>query len=900
MSLRHIYFPLKDASLRDDVGVLGTLLGEIIEEQAGERVLTQVESARRAAIRRREHDAEAAEELADILKSIEDVSSFVRAYSIFFQIVNLAERVHRIRRRRDYLRSSELPQPGGIEEAVRVLASEGVGVQELQNLLDRLLIEPVFTAHPTEATRRSILRKHLRIARMLVERIDPSLSPPEARRLLHRIRGEVTALWQTEEHPESGRTVSDESEHVLFYLTEIIYRIVPPFYEALEEAARRTYGAGADALRVPTCMRFGSWVGGDMDGNPNVGADTIRETIERHRSTICAMYRRELEGLYEQLTQSGPHGSVSDDVFGRIADYEKTFPDLAARFPSRHANMPYRRLIRLIQARVEATARGDASGYRAVDGFLEDLGVIAASLKAHRGEHAGLFLVQRLITRARTFEFHLATLDLRQDSQVHRSAVGSILGDTGWSDREARNRADVLLTRMAGPPPNIPDDEEVARVISVFGAVSRARAEVGGRAVGLYIISMTQDVDDVLSVLALAHWSGLSESGVTPLDVAPLFETVGDLAAAPDVLESLFSEPVYRSHLETRDNRQVVMIGYSDSGKDGGIAAARWGLHQAQARIKAVGERHGIEITLFHGRGGTVSRGGGRIDRAVEAAPSAYSDGHLRLTEQGEVINKRYGVRDIAERSAEQMFAPMILAMAGSLKDGDRPERSDIGETLSTESRAAYRSLVYDDPEFYPYFRSATPIDVIERMQIGSRPSSRRAQRGIQDLRAIPWVFAWTQSRHQLTGWYGVGSGLSAAVERHGREAVASAVAEWPYLRSFVTDVESDLAAADLTIARAYADLTGRADHPVYARIAEEYDLAVRMILDLKGTSELLEEEDVLRRGIDLRNPYIDPLSLLQINLLESWRADDRPEDERLRLLVSTVKGISQGIQNTG
>ncbi len=901
MSLRHIHFPLKDAGLRDDVGMLGALVGEVVEEQAGEAVLTQVESARRAAIRRRQGDPEGEEELADALAQIEDTSSFIRAYSVFFQVVNLAERVHQIRRKRDYHHSSDAPQPGGIEEAVKQLAAAGIGLSDFQALLDRLSIEPVFTAHPTESTRRSILRKHLRVARMMVERLNPSLSPQETRRLLARIRGEVTTLWQTEEHPDTSRTVGDESEHVLFYLTEILYRIVPPFYEALEEAAGQVYGAEARQLNLPGIIRFGSWVGGDMDGNPNVTAATILDTVRIHRSAIFDLYRAELEGLYQQLTQSGPHSSVSRELLDTIEAYERAFPDTVAHFPIRHRNMPYRRFIRLIQAKLEATLSGEGPGYHDHNALIADLQSIAESLKRNRGRHAGLFLLERMMVRVRTFEFHLAALDLRQDSEIHLKAVGTLLDDSQWEERPSHERARRLIEILDGPPrPPSPAGGNTAGALAVFQAIRRARSEIGDRTIGIYIVSMTRGMDDVLSVLALAKCAGLEIDGRIPLDVAPLFETVEDLHAAPEILGSLLADTAYRAHLEARGDRQVVMIGYSDSTKDGGITAARWALHRVQTRLVEVAGRHGIELTLFHGRGGTVSRGGGRVDRAIEASPTAYAVGRFRMTEQGEMINQRYGVRDIAELTCERMFAPMALATAGLLEIEVDPVWEQIADTIAEESRKTYRALVYGRADFLSYFRSATPIDVIERMQIGSRPSSRRQQRGIEDLRAIPWVFAWTQSRHQLSGWYGVGSGLVAAVDRHGEQAVENAIRNWPYLSTLLGDIERDLAAADLDIARFYAELTGEADHPVYRRIREEHERSVARLLALKNSSHLLENDEVLRRAIDLRSPYIDPLSLLQVRLLRDWRKDERPDDDRLRQLVSTVNGIAQGVQNTG
>jgi phosphoenolpyruvate carboxylase len=900
LSSRHIYFPLEDLGLRDDVGALGALVGEVIQEQAGERVIGAIESTRRAAIRRQE-DPDATDELLAVLADLEDVASFIRGYSVYFQVVNVAERVHRIRRGRDHFRSDRGPIPGGIHESLQRLSAAGIGIEGVREVLERISLEPVFTAHPTEATRRTILEKHLRIATRLVERLDPTLTPHEANRATARIRSEITALWQTQERPGARRTVSDESEYVLFYLAEILYRIVPPVYEGLRDAIGSVYGKDAESTEIPTFLQFASWVGGDMDGNPNVTGDTALSALRRHRVTILSVYQRDLEGLYHRLSQSTPQAQVSEGLLAGIARYESQFPVAHMRFPARHASMPYRRFLHLIRARLSATLAGQAKGYPGAQAFVDDLGTIADSLRRNKGENAGLFSVNRLLVRARTFRFHLAALDLRQDSQVHRRAVETVLGEKDWDERTAGERTSALVRALEAPgPPHIPDDDEARQCLAVFEAVAQARKEIGSRSIGPFIVSMAQGADDVLSVLALARWAGLSDSGRAPLDIAPLFETVEDLTAAPGILDALLSLPAYRTHLTGREDRQTVMIGYSDSGKIDGIAAARWALHRAQARLLEVAERQGVHLTLFHGRGGTVSRGGVPIDRAVAAAPEAYRSGRLRLTEQGEVISRRYGLRDIAHHTVERMLAPVVVATAGIHGDSERPEWNELGDIIAAESRAAYHRLVNDNPAFYGYFRSATPIDVIERMQIGSRPSARRAQRGIRDLRAIPWVFAWTQSRHLLTSWFGVGAGLRAAECAVGGEALSEAVAKWPYLSSLLRDIEGDLAAVDLDIARRYAQLAGDGYQEVFAEISGEYARTVEIILRLKGTGTLLESDAPLQRSLRLRSPYIDPLSLLQVRLLRQWRDANREDDELFDLLVATVNGIAQGIQSTG
>jgi len=905
MNRREIDFPLKDAPLREDVSTLGALVGEVLEEQGGERLLNTVETARIAAIGRREGDAASVRELARSIGSLSpgEAQEVVRAFSTYFQVTNLAEQVHCIRRRREELRSDAGPQAGSLEDAVQKLAQTGQSLEAVQMLLDELRIEPVFTAHPTEATRRTILEKHLRIAQRLVERLDPSLTQPEGQVALARIRTEIASLWQTEEYPSAQRTVSDELEHVLFYITDILYRIVPPFYEALEDAFVRVYGSAARRLRVPPVVRFASWVGGDMDGNPNVSAETIRSALNQHRRLILGLYQRELDGLYRQLSQSLSRVDVSRDVLRGIDRYALQFFDVFKSISARHHDMPYRLLIRFIQARLSATGGDEPNGYAHADAFVDDLRRIASSLTANKGIQAGLFAVRRLIRRAQTFGFHLAALDIRQDALVHKSVVGKLLGEQDWAAWPPEKRAERLLQALETEgAPGLPEDDEGHRTLAVFRAIADCRTRFGARAIGPYIISMARNVDDVLTVLLLARWGGLvEENDRIPLDVAPLFETVSDLDRAPGVMAALLACPAYRRHLAARQDRQMVMIGYSDSNKDGGFAAARWALRQAQAALVDVAEAAGVDLVLFHGRGGTISRGGGDLDRAVLSSPCGTMRGRLRVTEQGEIIHTKYGLRGTAMRELERTTGAVALSVVQPMTSDDKLALwKPVMETIAEVSRRAYRALVYEHPGFFAYFRQATPIDVIERMQIGSRPSSRRSQQGIQDLRAIPWVFAWTQSRHMLPGWFGLGAGLEAAVARHTRVAVADAVRDWPFLNALLAEVEEVLGKADMDIAAEYARLAGEEGRPIFSQIRKEYDRTVDLVLKLNGTKALLEKDAALQRSIVLRNPYIDPISMLQVDLLHQWRATDRKDDERFYPLLATVNGIAEGLQNTG
>ncbi|HWC73040.1 MAG TPA: phosphoenolpyruvate carboxylase [Gemmatimonadales bacterium] len=901
-----VEFAPKDVPLRDDVRTLGALVGDVLREQCGEQFFQLVERARRAAIAAR------GDELEGLVNGLpaRDAETLIRAFATYFEVVNLAERIHRIRRRRDYLRAATDPQEGSLAAAARRLATAGVSAAQVVELIQRLLIEPVFTAHPTEATRRTLLEKEQVIGRLLVERLDPSLTPDEERAALARIREEITATWQTDPQPSARPTVMDELENVLFYLTDVVYRIVPPFTEELEQSVRNAFTL--DVPLVPSrrpVLRFGSWVGGDMDGNPNVGADTLRAALERQRELVLGLYRREATELARRLSQSGARTGVSDAVRERVAAYRTQFPRAVGEIPARYYDMPYRVLFSLIAARLDATRRDDPSGYAGVADLEDDLRAVIASLREHRGEHAGLFSVQRLLRRVETFGFHLATIDVRQHAQVHRAVLATLLSDSTWPSRPAGERAARLRQLLErGEQPTSTADDQAHRTLEVFKAIAACRARFGSHAVGPYIISMAQGVDDVLSVLLLGRWGGLSEHGqCVPLDVVPLFETVPALQGAADVMGALLADPWYRAHLAERDTRQMVMIGYSDSNKDAGIGAARWALQQAQAGLVATAARAEVELTFFHGRGGTVSRGGGRITTAILSAPRGSVRGRFRLTEQGETINAKYGLRGIAMRTLEQTTSAVMLATAlPSTSDARERAWAGIMDDIARDSRAAYRALVYDDANFVEYFSLATPIDVIQRMEIGSRPASRAsgAQHGIEieGLRAIPWVFAWTQSRHLLPGWYGLGTALDHAIERHGADRLAEMIREWSFLRTLIDDVEMVLGTADLSIAARYARLAGRLGDHYFPAIRAEFDRTVRHILALKRQTALLDSDPVLQRSIKLRNPYVDPMSLLQIDLLERWRGNGRggPDDDLFRALVASVRGIAQGLQSTG
>lgn len=900
MARDKLEFEPKDEPLRRDVGRLGAIMGELIREQCGEALFELVESVRRSAITARERGDSGLASMPGPIDASQE-QNLIRAFSTYFQAVNLAERIHRIRRSRDWERQAAGPQPGSLADAFDGLRAHVRNARDLQCLLDKIKVEPVFTAHPTEPTRRTILRKQQRIARRLVELMDTSLTPREEATAWDSIRAALTSTWQTDEHPTQRMTVSDEFEHVMFYLTEVIYRVLPVFYETLEEALTNCFGDMARQVRLPVMLRFGSWVGGDMDGNPGVSAGTVRTTLATQREVIIALYEKELALLAERLTQSPSRVGIDERMMARSDAYAARYPQALESVRPRHRSMPYRVFCRLLMARLEDTRLDRGEPYSTAGEFLDDLTLIASSLEQNLGRHAGLFAVRRLIWRARTFGFHLASLDLRQDSMVHRRVVGKGLGDPDWERRPPAERIERLRQELARAD-CLPVDQDVegGRTLAVFEAIAQCRSRYGDRSIGPYIISMARSLDDVLSVLLLARWAGLCDAdGVVPLDVAPLFETLDDLDNSVEILGNMLDDPVYGAHLASRDNRQMVMIGYSDSNKDAGIAAARWALQQAEGGLADCARQHEVDLTLFHGRGGTISRGGSKTHEAVLAAPPGAVRGVLRVTEQGEIINAKYGLRGIALRTLERAVGS-VATRFGMQPACPDPRWSEAMSAIARSSTAAYRSLVRNDPDFYGFFRQVTPIDVIEQMKIGSRPASRRSGQGVQDLRAIPWVFAWTQNRSVLPGWYGLGSGLEAAREEYGEHLLQDMFGDWMFMRALLRDVEMVLAKADMSVAARYLDLVKPELRHFFTTIRDEFERTVALVLELKQTDVLLDRDSVLQRTIRLRNPYVDPMSSMQIDLLRRWRATGCRDDELLDALLLTVNGIAHGLQNTG
>jgi len=896
MKREEIDFPAEHEALRQDVGVLGSMVGDLLREQSGERLFMRVEQARNLAISRRSGEVES-EQLQQACRFDHpfEALDFVRGFATWFRMVNLAEQVHRIRRQREWAQR-EQPQPESLEAVLAECRDAGLSFLQLEGLLASTRIEPVLTAHPTEATRRSILEKEQRMVRYLVERFDTGQSPRQLGRLFDRVRMELTVAWQTAEQSEVRPTVADEAEHAHYYLADVLYRIAPVLHESLADAIEAVWGVDRSAAALPTLLRFGSWVGGDMDGNPNVGPDTVLDTLTEQRRQVVGNYRREIRQLARLLSQTLGRIEIGPALAERLVDYGRDMSEVARQIPPRYADMPYRRMLRFIDHRLAQTLSDGDRAYEAPEELLSDIDRIAVSLRLHKGERAGLFPLDRLRRRIDVFGFHLAALDLRVDSGDLHKAVAELLSEPGWIDLDPDQRSRRLGAMLAAPMPHKQLEHPVYQLIA---AAAEARRRFGAGAVQTLIVSMSRNADDVLAAWLIARAAGIEDGG---FDLVPLFETVPDLEAAEGVMRGLLERPEWRDLLDLRERRQMIMLGYSDSNKDGGLVASRWALQDAQQGLSDLFRTHDLGLVFFHGRGGSIGRGGGKTHRAILAAPAGSVSGRLRTTEQGEVIHRKFALRPIALRNLEQMTGAV-------LKVGmrDRELGSPVPESwqqhmarLAECSRDAYRELVYGEADFTAYFRDATPIDVIERMRMGSRPASRKPDAGIEGLRAIPWVFSWAQSRHALPGWYGLGSGLEQLIAEQGEQQLRHLVEHWPFLATVLDDAEMAMAKADLDIAERYAELAGSPGSHCFARIRSEFDRTRHWVCALKGQQDLLEGDPTLRRSILLRNPYVDPMSYVQVECLRRWRDGGREDRELEQVLVATVRGIAQGLQNTG
>ena len=902
--------------LSEQINLLGTLLGHVIRGQAGEDTLALVEELRgltKRAIQERRPDLRAAAAKRIEGLSLDEIEWMLRAFTAFFQLVNLSEQQEIIRINRDRARAK--PDEGrqeSIDEAIGALKRQGYTLSQVQALLERLDIQPTLTAHPTEARRRTILYKQQDLAALIDQLRHHAPTPEERSDLLHQIHNQIALLLATDPVRATRPTVIDEVDNGLYFLRNAIWETTPRIHLDVLRAVQRHYGSEID---VPIFLRFRSWIGSDRDGNPSVTPQVTQQTLAMHRRAVLARYSHDLRALRRDLSLSDRQVKIPQALYDSIARDEETLT-LSPHQERLFRREPLRRklsfMIQRLERLREAAGQEKTPSYN-IQQFTSDLHLLRDTL-VETG-HAFLVdegLLGRLLIQARVFGFHMAALDVRQHSRVHEQAVDALLAlagvQDGYAALPAKERVAILTKELANARPLLPQRAHLPpgarEVINTF-KVMRDIVDTEPAALGSFIVSMTHSVSHILEVLLLAKevglWRMVDSTVVSPLDVAPLFETIDDLQRADSFLRELFAHPTYRKHLEARGDLQEIMLGYSDSNKDGGYWMANWALHKAQGRIGSVCQEHDIDFRLFHGRGGTVGRGGGRAGQAIMAMPPATHNGRIRFTEQGEVISFRYAMGAIAHRHLEQITRAMLLApiRAHSGKDTD----AKWMETIATSSMNTYRALV-TDPALWPWYAAVTPIEQISRLPIASRPVSRGSLQEVdfESLRAIPWVFAWTQTRYIIPGWYGVGAALGRAVEIAGEE-LRRLYDSWPFFQAVVNNAQREMARARLDIAQEYAILAAshQGGEAFHRRITEDFARGREALLHITGQRELLGDNPVILKSIALRNPYTDVLNLLQIELMKRHRSGTESDHERLsHALLFSVNGIAAAMQSTG
>ncbi|HLU36261.1 MAG TPA: phosphoenolpyruvate carboxylase [Thermomicrobiales bacterium] len=904
----------------DDLYLMAGILGDVIRSIGGEHAFEMEEDVRAAAKDLRRGVPGAGERLDALIESAntDELRMLIRAFTNYFQLNNLAEDNERIRRvRRRELHNPDAPRRGSMHEAIAGIARRGVTASQMRDLLAQANVRFVLTAHPTEARRRTVIDKLSRIFATIRELDERDALPREVERARAWLGSTIAELWTSNELRTQKPTVQDELRATLVYFNVSLVDVLMQIYRDIEEALEAVYPD--DVIEVPSFLTFGSWIGGDRDGNPFVTPEVTVEALDIMREAALSM-------LYRRLTELAGRISVSDRMIAptkRLAplltEYGAMFPALDRLLAANNASEPYRHLLTLMRERLQRTREGGEHAYRSPDELLADLRVIESALMEQSASMIVRGDLHDVIRMVDVFGFQYATLDIRDHAKRHEAAVAHMLRSAGveadYASLPEDARHELLAREIANPRPLVTlfdlDASTVhGEVIETFRTIRKLLNGNYPGAVETYIVSNSEAPSDLLEVLLLMKETGLAEpgGGHARLRIAPLFEEGGTLAESPVTMGTLLDTSVYRTALESSGGVQEIMVGYSDSNKDAGYLASSWGLYRAQEELSALLESRGVPYMFFHGRGGAVGRGGGPTNKAILALPRNTVHGRIKITEQGEVISNRYSTKPIAHRETE-LAAGAVLVRSFPIGDWDggeetpedREELYRIMNRAAEVSTAVYRELVYGDPDFVRFFYGATPIDAISRLQLGSRPAKRTSTNDIRDLRAIPWVFSWTQSRIILPGWYGLGSGLQAVIDEFGIDRVQSLWERRPFVQSTLANAEMAINKADMGIARRYVELVEDEDlrERIWSKLLSEFDLTVQKILQVTGQERLHDREPTLQRTIERRNPYVDPLSIIQVELLRRWRAN--PDDEDLiEALHLAVNGIANGLRNTG
>ncbi|WP_323190689.1 phosphoenolpyruvate carboxylase [Halostella sp. PRR32] len=894
---------LHNREVRQDVRELGALLGDVLADQASQSAFDTVETIRTSAIDYRAGKTDSRQPLYDELDGLtpELESVVARAFTTYFELINLAEERERVRSIRQGSQDGDLED--SLEEAAAELSE--ADTETVEQVLADVLIEPTFTAHPTEARRKTVKSKLREVATHLETLDERILTDKERGQVERDIDAEVTSLWQTPQVRRRRPSPEDEARNVQWYLENTLFDIVGEVYDELEDAFDDEFGEPID---VPKLFEFRSWAGSDRDGNPYVTPEVTTNTLERQRAVVLEQYRDALKELSGVLSQDGSRIEVGEPFKRSLAADRDRLPGIAEEAETRYPSEPYRQKLKLMRERLNRVGDVRPGGYTDVDELESDLDMLAASLRDNAADSVAEAHVDPLRRRVDTFGFSLASLDLRDHQENHTEAVAEALArqQIDYAGMDEPERVDVLTECILQDERviDIEDTRDVsdtaARVLERFDSLSAWQAEFGIQAIDTYCISMTDEPSHVLEVLFLADQADVVDlPGHCGLDIVPLLETERALSGARRIMGTLFENEAYAQALSARDDTQEIMLGYSDSNKENGFLAANWSLYKNQRHLAEICDDFDVTMRLFHGRGGSISRGGGPMNDALLALPNNTITGQVKFTEQGEAIAEKYANPRIAERNMEQMLNAQVKARYRAMNqpvEEVEDEWVDAMDTMADAARDEYRDLLETDG-FVEYFEQATPITVIEDLNLGSRPASRTGERNVEDLRAIPWVFSWTQSRCILPGWYALATGIQAYLDSGGKvETLQEMYAEWPFFQTRIDNAAMALGRTDMEIAEEYADLARpELREQFFPRVSEEYEAAVDLVTDIASRDHAIDR-DWLRESLRRRNPYVDPLNLLQTHLL---RQTHRTEEEE-RTLRLTVKGIAAGMKNTG
>ena len=893
------YYVAGGSLLSRDIKILGGLLGHIIQEQHGEAAFNLVEDVRKTARARRSNVPSAAEKLASIIQNtnLEEKQILTKAFANYFQLTNIAEDQQRIRVLREREAAGKLREV--ISNAIADLKSMGKTAHDIADLLNQIRLRLVLTAHPSEAKRKEILIKLRSITQMMQQYERESLLPREMESLEANLAAEIEELWQTRPIRASQTLVADEVDFGLYFLTAVIMDVTVAIYDNLQAALEEHYPDG-DWNRLPPVLRYASWIGGDRDGNPNVTVDATLQTLATLRSAVREVYLQDIDSLREHLTQSTQDAGVSPELMAALGEHNG----------SSYQGEPYRQYMDIIYNKLES------DGYATGADLLQDLELVYDSLRENKGKRVANRELRPLCRKVRAFGLHLTPLEVREDGELNAGVIDELFRfydiEKNYLQLDEAKKQALLNHEVSNPRPLFPTDishlsPSTQNIIETWRMIANTHKQYGTMVIDTVIASMSKQPSDVLTMLLFASEVGIADN----VQIVPLFETIQDLRNAPEVMTNLFNNPVYRDHLTKRaDSRglhQQIMIGYSDSSKDGGYLASNWNLYTAQQKLTETCLAQGVLLELFHGRGGSIGRGGGPTNRAIRSQPPASLKGGIKITEQGEVIAYRYSNMDIAYRHLQQVMSAALISVGSETDHKTKQAWLDAMTKLSEYGRKTYRNFVYESDGFLPYWQAATPISELSQLRISSRPAKRQSKGGFSAMRAIPWVFSWMQSRVIVPSWFGIGTAFNTLNQElpNGMEIMQEMYTEWPFFRAVVDNAQLDVVKADMGIAEIYASLVEdeAIRNEMFGRIKNEHSLTYNMICEVTQQPQLLEDMSAIRTSIERRNPYVDPLNFIQVDLLRQLRqlSPDSPDYQPiLDGVLATINGVAAGMKTTG